>query len=598
MRVSPRSLLLWCLVGIRVDDVNAFVTHHQLSASSSSSSFSSSAHRHHTKPLAITLRRTFTISTRTALQSQDSNHDFQHAKTAERNDERIHEFNRRHLVTKRATTTTASSPLASLSAIVAALIVLVSTVFSPLAAIANDMGATTTFTQPTLHSSILVADASTSTTSQQQQQQQQEESVIEEVWNLINKYYIDPTFNNQDWNQVKQNALAEAQKSNPSSDVNNMKIITNMVQSLGDKYSRVLDVQQYASIQKYDLIGVGVTLMPNAQKDIIVGAPPIEGSSSAKAGLKVGDYVTAVNGKPTRGRNAFDIIDQISENSNAKTVTFTILRKHQPSSLQSLGDENNGEVFDVTMDRQTMPVQNPVQYKLSERRKDGTNVGYIRISEFNSLVNGALQNALQDLQQQGANAYVLDLRGNTGGAFQSAVEISGMFLRDRVATYVVDRNQVELPFRTTPKNNNNHNQMRDLAIDPKTPMVIWLDGMSASASEVLAGSLHDNCRAITMGDKSFGKGLIQAVYGLKNGAGLVLTVARYVTPSGYEIQGKGVVPDIPGNMPAPVFVPVLSSDTSKVDFQDIAKRLDSKYCQIPAERVPATPPSESLVNSG
>lgn len=477
------------------------------------------------------------------------------------------------------------------SAFVAAMVVFLSTIaLSPSGAIADDSRTVAPQHQQQTIQQHTMLVAAANDEQQQPQQQQRQETVVEEVWNLINKYYIDATFNNQDWEQVKKKVMAEANKGSTPSDANDMKIITNMVQSLGDKYTRVLDTQQYASIQKYDLIGVGVTLMPNSQKDIIVGAPPIEGSSSAKAGLKVGDFVTAVNGKPTRGRNAFDIIDQISEQSNAKTVTFTILRKQQPSSLQSVGDEDNGVTFDVTMDRQTMQMKDPVQYKLSEKRKDGTNVGYIRISEFNSLVNSSLQKALQDLQQQGANAYVLDLRGNTGGAFQSAVEISGMFLRDRVSTYVVDRNQVELPFRT-PK-------MQDLAIDPKTPMVLWLDGMSASASEVLAGSLHDNCRAVTMGDNSFGKGLIQAVYGLKNGAGLVLTVARYVTPSGYEIQGKGVIPDISGNMPAPVFVPGLSSDTSKVDFQDIAKRLDANYCEVPAERVPSTPPSESLVSSG
>ncbi len=362
-----------------------------------------------------------------------------------------------------------------------------------------------------------------------------------------------------------------------------------MVNSLGDRYTRLLEKDQYASIQKFDLIGVGVTLMPNAQKEIMVGAPPIEGSAADRAGLHVGDFVTAVNGRPTKGRNAFDIIDQIAEESNAKTVTFTILRKEGPPSLQRVGDDSAGQTFDVTMERQTMKVKDPVQFKLTERRQDGTNVGYIRISEFNSLVNSSLQQALKELKKQGANAYVLDLRANTGGAFQSAVEISGMFLKDKVATYVVDRNNVELPFRT-PK-------MQDLEIDPKVPMVIWLDGMSASASEVLAGSLHDNCRAVTMGDNSFGKGLIQAVYGLQNGAGLVVTVAQYITPSGTEIQGKGIVPDISGYMPAPVFIPVLSSDTSKVDFKDISQRLDPNMCHIPPDRAPSKPASESIVNS-
>lgn len=397
-----------------------------------------------------------------------------------------------------------------------------------------------------------------------------ESSVIEEVWNLINKYYIERSFNGQDWNAVKEKYVDGNQKLDNDK---TMKVTTEMVQSLGDKYTRMLDTQQYAAIQKFDLIGVGVTLMPNAQKQIIVGAPPIEGSPSAKVGLRSGDFVTAVNGLPTSGRTAFDIIDQISEAPNAKTVTFTVRRQGENDLV------GEGSIFDVTMERQNLlQVKDPVQYKLSEQRKDGTNVGYIRVSEFNSLVNSKLQDALKDLKSQGANAFVLDLRSNTGGAFQSAVEISGLFFEDRVATYVVDSNSVELPFRTT---------KGKVAIDPKDPMVVWIDGMSASASEVLAGSLHDNCRAVTMGDQSFGKGLIQAVYGLKNGAGLVLTVARYVTPNGSDIQGTGITPDIKGEMPAPVQIPVLSSNTAKVDFDEIRQKLDPSMCTIPQDRVQA-----------
>ncbi|OEU14851.1 ClpP/crotonase, partial [Fragilariopsis cylindrus CCMP1102] len=354
--------------------------------------------------------------------------------------------------------------------------------------------------------------------------------VVEEVWNLIDKYYIDRSFNNLNWKDVRRDVLGKAEKSNFENE-KSMKLIYEMVGSLNDKYTRVLDIDQYAAIQKYDLIGVGVTLMPNSNKDIIVGAPPISKSAGDLAGLQVGDYVTAVNNIPTRGNTAFDIIDQISENSNAKTITFSILRPGSGS-----GDDTTSSKFDVTMNRQTMEVKDPVQYKITEKRSDGTIVGYLRVSEFNTLVNSSLKNAMLELKKQGATAYVMDLRGNGGGAFQSAVEISSLFLRDRVATYVVDSNQIELPFRTQ--------KLQELVIAPDVPLVIWLDGGSASASEVLAGSLHDNCRAVTMGEQSFGKGLIQAVYGLKNGAGLVVTVARYVTPNGSEIQGKGITPDI------------------------------------------------------
>jgi len=387
-------------------------------------------------------------------------------------------------------------------------------------------------------------------------------NAFDEVWTLIDKYFIDRSFNKQDWDHVRDVYEPLYIKANGNED-KQMKIIKEMVSSLGDKYSRVLDKQQYTAIQRYDLIGIGVTFMPNEKKEIIVGAPPIEDSASARAGLKQGDVISSINGVSTRGRTAFDIIDQIGEDPGAKTITLTVRPSADPT-----------REYSVTMERAFQNIKDPIVYKLSEKRADGTKVGYIRILEFNSLVKSKLEDALQDLEAMGANAYVLDLRQNTGGAFQSAVEVAGLFMKDQIATYVVDSSLSKLSFRT-PKDK--------LAVDTTDPMVVWIDGSTASASEVLAGSLHDNCRAVLMGDTSFGKGLIQAVYGLKNGSGLVLTVARYVTPSGIDIQGTGIKPDIdgPGIIPRGLPGIVTPVSTSKVDFDDIRTRLGPSMCTPP-----------------
>ena len=159
------------------------------------------------------------------------------------------------------------------------------------------------------------------------------------------------------------------------------------------------------------------------------------------------------------------------------------------------------------------------------------------------------------------NAYVIDIRSNPGGAFQSAVEISSFFLNDKIATSVVDTNNQNIPFKTS---------MGDAIVDDKHPVVLWIDGGSASAAEVFASALHDNCRALIMGkQKSFGKGKIQAVYGLKNGSGLVLSVAKYITPSGNNIQGNGIPPDITtNNLPNFLVVSLLNPDTRNVNFYD------------------------------
>jgi C-terminal processing protease CtpA/Prc len=168
----------------------------------------------------------------------------------------------------------------------------------------------------------------------------------DEAWGLVKKYALDQKFNGQDWDEAYTKYSKDI--SSTSTDEGQiMKATSNLIGSLGDKYSRVLDKDSYARIQKFDLIGVGVTLMPDpSTKEIIVGAPPVQDSAAFQAGLKVGDAVLAVNGVDTLGRTAFDIIDQISENPDAGSVTFTI--------------RSGGEYRDVTMKREFLEVKDPV----------------------------------------------------------------------------------------------------------------------------------------------------------------------------------------------------------------------------------------------
>lgn len=441
-------------------------------------------------------------------------------------------------------------------------------------------GIMTTPTDATTASSMSsrsLASTLTLALAQQQQQQHPEttpQNAVDEAWTLINKYYIDRTFQGQDWDAIKVE-YDQALRRKPDQET---KLLTEMVQSLQDKYSRVLSAEQYAAIQKYDLIGVGATLMPDAERQIVVGAPPIPGSAAAVAGLRVGDIVQAVNGQSTEGRTAFDIIDQIAgEDVNADTITLTI---------RKAGD-GAGEAVDYTLDRAFQKVKNPIQYKITEKRSDGTVVGYVRISEFNALIKPKLERALKDLfTNMGANALVLDLRGNGGGAFQSAVEISSLFLNQQIATYVVDGTMAEIPFSSAADH---------VMVDTQTPLVVWMDGRTASASEVFAAALHDNCRATLAGTPSFGKGLIQAVYGLQNGDGLVLTVAKYVTPKHDEIQGIGLRPDVEGMVPSTLIPGLYTSDTSLVDFHK-AMQQNTKMCIRPGPPASASASTTTLTD--
>ena len=376
----------------------------------------------------------------------------------------------------------------------------------------------------------------------------------DETWNLVRKFALDRSYNGQNWDEAYAKYSADLISSADNDEGHVMGAVNELVSSMGDKYTRLLDRDAYARIQKFDLIGVGATLMPDpVTQEIVVGAPPVTKSAAEQAGLKVGDVILAVNGMETKGRTAFDIIDQISDDPRSNKITFSV---------------RSGDVTkDVILKREFPEMKDPISFRISETRPDGTRVGYVRIAEFNSLVKPRMEAALRDLESQDVNAYVVDVRGNPGGAFQSAIEIAGLFMNDKLATDVVDGNGVDLKFRTS----------KDKAIvGASDPVAVWIDGGSASASEVLAGALRDNCRAVVMGSTSFGKGLVQAVYGLKNGYGLVLTVAKYLTPGGTDINKIGIIPDVTKDeaLPlAPGFVPVIGSDTSRVDFNDVTKRM-------------------------
>ena len=343
-------------------------------------------------------------------------------------------------------------------------------------------------------------------------------AAYDETWNLVRKYALDRSYNGQNWDDAYSTYSGGLSTTTTTTTAANgadddegrvMKAVTDLVSSMGDKYTRVLDREAYARIQKFDLIGVGATLMPDpVTQEIIVGAPPVSKSAADMAGLRAGDVIVAVNGMNTMGRTAFDIIDQIFEDPKQGSITFTVRS----------GATATAATRDVVMKREFAEVRDPISYRVSETRSDGTKVGYL-------------------------------------------------FMSDRLATDVVDGNGVDLKFRTSKDR---------VVIGEGDPLAIWVDGGSASASEVLAGALRDNCRAVVMGSTSFGKGLVQAVYGLKNGYGLVLTVAKYLTPGGTDINKVGIAPDVSGEVALPAvpgFVPKFGSDTSRVDFEDVTRRM-------------------------
>jgi carboxyl-terminal processing protease len=242
---------------------------------------------------------------------------------------------------------------------------------------------------------------------------------------------------------------------------------------------------------------------------------PIEGSPAAKVGLRSQDHIIKINNVLTQELSLDECADRLRGEIGSQ-VTLTISRlDNQP--------------FDVTITRDRIAV-NPVIYKLNQ--EGDRYIGYIRLNQFNANAANEMAEAIKTLEAKNADAYVLDLRGNPGGLLQSGIEIARMWLPEGAIVYTVDRHGIQESFQA-----NNSALTTD-------PLVILTDGGTASASEVLSGALHDQKRAKLLGTKTFGKGLVQSLFTLDDGAGLAVTIAHYETPNHTDIHKSGIQPDV------------------------------------------------------
>jgi carboxyl-terminal processing protease len=277
--------------------------------------------------------------------------------------------------------------------------------------------------------------------------------------------------------------------------------------------------------------GIGVELLAQPDNTLRVVAP-IDDTPAARAGIKSGDVIVAVDGKPLPSDDSMAPL----RGENGSKVKLTIVR------------EGRDEPFDVTVTRETIRVAS-VRSRLLE-----PGYGYIRISAFQADTGAAFQQQLDALQAKGAlKGLVLDLRSNPGGLLNAAVQVADDLLEKGVI--VTTRGRIAISdseFDATPGDRMNGK-----------PVVVLVDAGSASAAEVLAGALRDNNRARVVGSRTFGKGSVQTVLPLDNGDSVKLTTARYFTPSGKSIQASGIVPDVSFKAPASADKPASVSDYSE-----------------------------------
>ncbi|PAX53072.1 carboxyl-terminal processing protease CtpA [Brunnivagina elsteri] len=342
-----------------------------------------------------------------------------------------------------------------------------------------------------------------------------EQKLVSEVWRIVNHAYLDETFNHQNWAGVRQNVLQK-----PISDQQAAyTAIQNMLKSLDDPFTRFLDPEQYRSLQvntSGELTGVGLQIALNSETGKLEVIAPIAGSPAEKAGIQPRDRIIQIEGTSTEKLT----LDEAAAKMRGSAGTIVTL------SIERDGEKEPRQV-QLTRDRIEL---NPVIAELRPSSQ-GKSVGYLRLTQFNANAPMELARAITSLEKKGADAYILDLRNNPGGLLQAGIEIARLWLDSGTIVYTVNRQGIEGSFEALGSSLTND------------PLVILVNQGTASASEILAGALQDNARAQLVGEKTFGKGLIQSLFELSDGSGLAVTIAKYETPNHHDINKLGIKPD-------------------------------------------------------
>ena len=342
-----------------------------------------------------------------------------------------------------------------------------------------------------------------------------QQQLVMEVWRIVNRSYVDERFNHQNWWSVRQKVL---RKSLPDWTVTYQEI-QDMLALLDDPYTRFLPPDQYQSLQTNtngELMGVGLQIAKDEEESPLRVIAPIEGSPAEEAGLLPQDEILAINGTPTRTLTLDEAASRM-RGAVGSQVSLKVGRVDEPT-------------FEVNVRRDRIEI-NPVVAEL-RNEPDLPKIGYLRLGQFNGNAAAQVRAALQDLEKQGADAYVLDLRNNPGGLLQAGIEIARMWIDRGTVVYTVNRQGALGNYDATGQ---------AITADP---LVVLVNKGSASASEILAGALQDNGRARLVGEKTFGKGLIQSLFDLPNGSGLAVTIAKYETPAHRDINKLGIAPDL------------------------------------------------------
>ncbi len=365
--------------------------------------------------------------------------------------------------------------------------------------------------------------------------------VIDQVWQIVYRDYLDSTgaYSDARWRQLRRDLLTKSYAGEEES----YEAIKGMLASLDDPYTRFLDPKEFKEMRidtSGELMGVGIQLSLDKDTKELIVVSPIEGTPASRAGVQSQDVIVSIDGAPTKSMTTADAVKLIRGPEGTSVV---------------LGLRRKGEILNFPLTRARIEI-NAVKSALNTAA-NGSRIGYIRLKQFNANASREMRAAIQDLEGQGAQGYVLDLRSNPGGLLEASIDIARQWLNKGTIVSTRTREGIRDIRRATGS-----------AITDK-PMVVLIDQGSASASEILSGALQENERAQLVGQKTFGKGLVQAVRGLSDGSGMTVTIAKYLTPNGTDIHKNGIQPDISAEMS--------QKEISNFKIEDLGTSRDSQY---------------------
>ena len=365
--------------------------------------------------------------------------------------------------------------------------------------------------------------------------------VMDQAWQIVFRDYLDTTgkYTPEQWRQLRRSVLSKSYTTPKDA----YEGIRGMLGTLDDPYTRFLDPREFKEMQidtSGELSGVGIQLSVDKETKELVVISPIEGSPASRAGVQPKDVIVSIDGKSTKGMSTEDAVKLIRGKAGT-TVTLVLRRK--------------GQNLDTPLTRELIEIH-AVNHQVNTT-PDGTKIGYIRLKQFSATATKDMRAAVRDLEAQGVQGYVLDLRSNPGGLLVASVEIARQWINEGIIVSTKTRDGIQDVKRATGQ-----------ALTTK-PMVVLVNEGSASASEILSGAMQDNNRAVLVGQKTFGKGLVQSVRGLSDGSGMTVTIAKYLTPRNRDIHKHGINPDVP--------VKMTEQEVQRLRLEDIGTNRDSQY---------------------